>query len=267
VDAAPLAFAQDTLVDPVVSGRVTGTGGVLVEAQRWHDGAWATASATTAAADGSYTLTLTEGHGELRTDRWRIVAGEAASAEISVERTAVLNPVVHTPTRAEVQYSWREGCPVSYTRLRVVDVNYYGFDTLMHRGSIVVRDTAVAQFEGLLRTTIEVRFPIRRMRPVDDYQAVDEDSAADDNTSAFNCRMTTLGSRWSEHAYGVAIDLDPVENPYHNGGVMVPTNGAAYLNRSDVRAGMLTPESPVIAYALANGWTWLAPTDYQHLER
>jgi D-alanyl-D-alanine carboxypeptidase len=260
-------FAQDTLVDPVVTGRVSGAGGVLVEAQRWVDGAWAAASATVADADGAYTLTLTQGHGQIRADRWRIVARGAASADINVDRTAVLNPVVHTPTRAEVQYSWREGCPVSYTLLRVVDANhYYGFDHLMHRGSIVVRNTVVAQFEGLLQKTVEVRFPIRRMQPVDAYKAVDEDSAADDNTSAFNCRLTTLGSEWSEHAYGVAIDLDPVENPYDNGGVMVPTNGGTYLNRSDVRAGMLTPGSPVIAYAVANGWTWLAPTDYQHLE-
>ena len=267
VTLARQRFTQDTLVDPVLTGRLSGAVGVLVEAQRLVDGAWTPASATVADATGAFTLTLREGHGQLRTDRWRVVAGTVASSEITVDRTAVLNGVAHTPTREEVAYSWHEGCPVSYERLRVVEANFYGFDGLMHRGSIVVRDTAVVAFEGLLSATIEARFPIRKMQPVDAYHAVDADSAADDNTSAFNCRLTTLGSQWSEHSYGVAIDLDPVENPYYNEGVMVPTNGAGYLDRGNVRPGMLTPGSPVLTYALANGWSWLAPTDYQHLER
>ncbi len=267
VTASELTFAQDALVDPVVTGTVSGARGVRVDAQVFLDGAWVTQATATPGADGSYSVKLTYGNGQLRSDRWRMVAGGVASSEIAVERTAVLNPAVRAATREELTYSWREGCPVSYTALRVLQVNYYGFDGLMHRGTLVVHEGAVAQFEGLLQTALDARFPIAKMQPVDAYKAVDADSAADNNTSAFNCRMTTLGSEWSQHSKGTAIDINPVENPYSNAGLLIPPAGKPYLDRGNVRPGMLTAGSPVIKYALANGWTWLAPTDYQHLER
>lgn len=266
VTAVPLVFSQDALVDPVVTGVVSGPGGAAVAAQVLVDGAWTTQATASSDAVGAYSITLAFGHGELRTDTWRIVSGASSSPDIRVERLAVLNPVVHTPTRQEVSSSWREGCPMPYTSLRVMAVNYYGFDQRMHRGSVVVRDTAVVAFQGLLQVMIDSRFPIRTMQPVEAYGASDAKSAADDNTSAFNCRLTTLGGAWSEHSYGWAFDINPVENPYFNGGVMVPPAGKPYLDRGTVRPGMLTPDSPVITYALAHSWTWLTPTDYQHLE-
>ena len=263
--AAPLAFAQDALVDPVVTG--TSAPGVQVHAQRFEGGAWVDRGTTRAKADGSYSLTLTAGHAELRTDRWRVLAGATASPEIAVRRTAVLNPVGHAPTRAEVQYSWREGCPTDYRTLRVLDVNYYGFDAKMHRGQLVIQAAMQPDFEGLLQTMLDTRFPIRRMRSIEAYQGDDDASAADDNTSAFNCRRTPLGTYWSEHSHGSAIDINPLENPYHNGSTVIPAAGASYLDRSKARPGMLLQGGPVLTYALAHGWRWLAPADFQHLER
>ncbi len=263
---AASAFTQDTLVDPVVTGRVPTGGAAQVVAQRQQGGAWVNVGAAPVAADGSFSLALTAGNGELRTDTWRVVSGPLASGPITVNRTAVLNAAVHVPTRAEVQYSWREGCPNPYTDLRVIDANYYGFDGRMHRGQLVVHHTVVAQFQGLLQQLIDTRFPIRQMRTVEAFKGSDDASAAADNTSAFNCRKTPLGTYWSEHSYGVAIDINPVENPYNNAGELIPAAGAPYLDRSKVRPGMLVPDSPVIKYALANQWAWLAPKDYQHLE-
>lgn len=263
--AAPLAFAQDALVDPVVSGRTLP--GIAVRAQRLENGAWVDRGTTQAKPDGGYTLTLTAGTGELRSDRWRVVAADAASPDIAVVRTAVLNVAGHAPSRAEVQYSWRDGCPTDYRTLRVLDVNYYGFDGKMHRGQLVIQAAMQRDFEGLLQTMLDNRFPIRKMRSIEAYQGNDDASAADDNTSAFNCRRTPLGTYWSEHSHGSAIDINPLENPYHNAGDVIPPAGKPYLDRADARPGMLLPGGPVMTYALAHGWLWLAPTDYQHLER
>ncbi len=188
----------------------------------------------------------------------------ARPAESATEMS--VQPVVHTPTRAEVASSWRKGCPVAHTSLRVIEANYYGFDEQLHRGSIVVNAAIVDDTVALLQATIDARFPIRSLRPVDDFQGSDAVSMAADNSSAFNCRAVTGGTSWSRHAYGTAVDLNPVENPYIKGGVQ-PDAGAAYLDRSDVRPGMLVTSSPVVTFALAHGWTWLSSFDYQHFER
>jgi len=110
--------------------------------------------------------------------------------------------------------SWHRGCPVGFGQLRLLRVSHWGFDGESHRGRLVVhRDSA----QPILRTMLQLyrlHFPIRRMRLVDAYGAADHRSMAADNTSAFNCRFVAGTGRWSEHAYGHAIDVNPVENPY-----------------------------------------------------
>jgi len=265
VSAANLIFAQDALLDPVVSGRVTGDPGVRVSAEVLQGGTWVEQAAAVAGPDGTFSLTLSFGHAELRTDVWRLVAEGVASPEITVRRLGVVRATVRPVTAADVRYSWREGCPVHYLKLRLLDVNHYGFDGRMHRGQLVVQDKAVDRFVALLQHSIDSRFPIRSMRTVEAFQGSDDASGVADNTSAFNCRLTTGGTRWSDHAFGVAIDINPVENPYTDGQVL-PAAGKDFLDRADVRPGMLTEGSPVIVFARANGWDWLSPHDYQHLE-
>jgi D-alanyl-D-alanine carboxypeptidase len=108
------------------------------------------------------------------------------------------------------------------------------------------------------------------MRPVSAYGASDERSAAADNTSAFNCRyaVTTGPKAWSVHAYGEAIDVDPLENPYLVGTRVFPPRGGPYLDRRDVRPGMATPGGVLIDAFAAVGWQWggrwAGSPDYQH---
>ncbi len=265
VTPAVLSFSQDALLDPVVTGRVTGAGGVRVAAQVLTEDAWVEQGAVVAGADGAFALTLAHGHGEPRTDRWRLVADGVASAEVSVTRLAVARPEVRAVKAADIRYTWREGCPVHHTQLRVLDINHYGFDGRLHRGQLVVQAKVVDRFVALIQTTIDHRFPIRTMRSAEAFEGDDNASGDADNTSAFNCRLTTGGTRWSDHAFGVAIDINPVENPYSDGQIL-PAAGRPYLDRSNVRPGMLTADSPVVRYALANGWDWLSPHDYMHLE-
>ena len=115
-----------------------------------------------------------------------------------------------------------------------------GFDHRAHTGSLVVRRTAVGALRTVFARLYAERFPIRRMVPIDRYRGSDNASMAADNTSAFNCRYAVAPGprRWSVHAYGEAIDVNPVENPYISGGKVRPPAGARYLDRSRVRPGM-----------------------------
>ena len=121
---------------------------------------------------------------------------------------------------------------------------------------------------GAFRLLFDEKFPIEKMRLVDEYEADDDRSMADNNTSAFNCRAITGGSSWSAHSYGTAIDLNPVQNPYLRNSTVLPPAGAAFRDRTDVRPGMAVEGSaPVRAFdALDWGWggRWSSPKDYQH---
>jgi poly-gamma-glutamate synthesis protein (capsule biosynthesis protein) len=165
--------------------------------------------------------------------------------------------------------SWRPGCPVGFADLRVVRVTYWGFDRAAHAGRMVAHRWYADDLARVFRKLYEDRFPIRRMRLVDRYGADDMRSMRANNTSAFNCRWRAgVCCRWSQHAYGRALDLDPVQNPYvWNGGVSPPA-GRAYLDRSDRRRGMVHRRDRVWWAFRAVGWEWggdwTGEKDYQH---
>ncbi len=105
------------------------------------------------------------------------------------------------------------------------------------------------------------------MRLVDDFGGSDDASMAADNTSAFNCRPVTGGGGFSEHSYGTAIDLNPVQNPYVSGDLVLPEPGRGYLDRAP-GSGVIRAGDPTVATFAASGWTWggtwSGPVDYQH---
>ena len=109
----------------------------------------------------------------------------------------------------DLPHSWRPGCPVGPSQLRVVRLTYWGFDRRPHVGALVVRDRVAGQVVRVFRRLYAARFPIRRMRKVDAYRGSDDASMAADNTSAFNCRFVSGTRSWSQHAYGEAIDVNP----------------------------------------------------------
>ena len=110
--------------------------------------------------------------------------------------------------------SWRPGCPVPLRDLRVVTATHHGFDGRDHVGRVIVHRDVAPRILGVLRRLYADGFPIRRMAPVDAYGGSDFRSIEADNTSAFNCRFVDGTTRYSEHAYGRAIDVNPIENPY-----------------------------------------------------
>jgi poly-gamma-glutamate synthesis protein (capsule biosynthesis protein) len=171
--------------------------------------------------------------------------------------------------RARVEgSSWRPGCPVPLEDLRYVRLSHWGFDGEPHLGELVVHRDAVDSLQAIFAELFARRFPIRMMRLVDDFGADDDASVTADNTSAFNCRPVTGGTRWSQHSYGRAIDVNPFENPYvTNGRVLVP-GSATYVDRSNVRPGMILAGDAVVDAFASRGWSWggswSSPIDYQH---
>jgi len=160
---------------------------------------------------------------------------------------------------------------VSWRSLRVVTVGYYGFDHRDHTGELVVNQNVVADVQHAFGRLYAMKFPIRSMRPVDAFGGSDNRSMAADNTSAFNCRKAVANgpSSWSNHAYGVAIDLDPVENPYVLDGKVLPPAGRAHLDRSAHEPGLIRANGAVVALFRSMGWVWggvWSDPDYQHMQ-
>jgi D-alanyl-D-alanine carboxypeptidase len=173
-------------------------------------------------------------------------------------------------TAAELGASWHRGCPVPPAQLRLVRLRYFGFDGKPHLGALVVNSTVVSDVARVFGTLYSARFPIRRMRPVSVYGGSDDRSMAADNTSAFNCRYAVAPGpkTWSVHAFGEAVDVNTVENPYVLGGAVLPKAGKPFLDRTNVRPGMAVAGGPLVqAFALV-GWLWggrwTDSPDYQH---
>lgn len=173
-------------------------------------------------------------------------------------------------TRKQLGKSWHSGCPVPPSQLRTLSLTYWGFDHQAHQGHLVVRGRVVPDIVSAFRAMYKSRFPIRRMRPVSFYDGSDNRSMRHDNTSAFNCRYAVSDGpkSWSMHAYGEAVDINTVENPYQLNGRVRPKKGAPYMDRSNVRPGMIVSGSvPLRAFTdLGWGWGgyWSSSPDYQH---
>jgi hypothetical protein len=164
--------------------------------------------------------------------------------------------------------SWRPGCPVHLRDLRVLTLSHYRFDGTTRVGRLIVHANVAQEMVDVFRTLYRARFPIRRLVPVDAYGASDFRSIEADNTSAFNCRYVEGTTRWSEHAYGRAIDVNPIENPYVSGGRTSHRASVSYVDRSRRRPGMAYEGGILVRAFDAIGWgwggRWTSVKDYQH---
>ena len=152
--------------------------------------------------------------------------------------------------------SWHAGCPVALAQLRLLRVTFYGFDHRVHVGRMVVDATWASRLGGVFVRLYRERFPIYEMVPVDAYGGNDSVSIDHDNTSSFNCRNATGSSSWSNHAYGLAVDLDPLQNPYLDHGRTTHRGSLRYLDRSQRLPGMIHPGDATVQAFAAIGWGW-----------
>ena len=180
------------------------------------------------------------------------------------------------PVRAELRSGfWHPGCPVPLSGLRLLTVAHWGFDRRVHTGQLVVNRDAAIPLARVFRRLYGLRFPIRHMRLADAYGPKAARPADEDVSGSFECREavpspcsggTGTGS-WSQHAYGLAVDLNPIENPYVGCGRTRKRASLPYLDRSRIRPGMVTAAVVAAFRSIGWGWggSWSGPTkDYMH---
>jgi Ca2+-binding RTX toxin-like protein len=168
--------------------------------------------------------------------------------------------------------SWRPGCPVGLDDLRLLVVPHW---TMANRdvrtGRLVVHRGVDQHILRVMKRLLASGFEIRRVHLIDRYGGDDHRSMNADNTSAFNCRFVAGTTRWSEHAFGRAIDVNPVENPYVSGGHVSPPSGRPYADRSRRAPGMVHRGDAAFRAFARVGWEWggdWSPArDYQHFSQ
>ncbi|MGN6106224.1 MAG: M15 family metallopeptidase [Kofleriaceae bacterium] len=163
------------------------------------------------------------------------------------------------PVRARMAgRSWRgedPRCP-RWEELAYIVVDHATFEGGAARGELVVAAALATRTVELFRRLWQLRFPIRQLRLVDDFDASDDASMAADNSSAFNFRVIDGTELLSQHALGRAIDLNPIENPWRRPDRIVPDAGRAFADRTEVRPGMIVRPGPVVAALDELGWEW-----------
>ena len=164
--------------------------------------------------------------------------------------------------------SWRPGCPAGPGELRLLRVRYWGFDQAAHQGQLIVNQSATRALTRAFGLLFAARYPIRQMRVIDEFGGSDERSMRAGNTSAFNCRRALGTTSWSEHAYGLAVDINPFENPEVAGGAVYPPAAAAWAGRSRRSPAMVRHGDAAWRAFTSVGWKWggdwTSPKDYQH---
>jgi len=174
-----------------------------------------------------------------------------------------------------------DASPVPCDRLREVSFRFIDFTGETRLGRVVVMDAVARPVQALFDELLARRFPLRRAEPMQAYMGDDDASMDDDNTSGFNARLVAGGSQWSLHAFGLAIDLNPVENPFIEVAddgrtlrVSPAASARAFVNRREPRPGKPPrsglAEDVVEVFAehgfLVWGGDWNSPIDYQHFE-
>jgi hypothetical protein len=178
---------------------------------------------------------------------------------------ATVGPV---PPEVAARSTWQPECPVALEDLRYVTVVHWGFDGALHTGELIVHASAAEGIAGVFGRLHEVGFPIEELRVISmaDLTAL---STGDGNvSSAFVCRKKVSGRSWSEHAYGLALDLNPFHNPYARDNFVVPGLAGVYVDRSAHRPGMIQPGDDAVRAFAGIGWRWggdwQASKDWMH---
>ncbi|MGN9121025.1 MULTISPECIES: M15 family metallopeptidase [Turicibacter] len=160
---------------------------------------------------------------------------------------------------------------ITYDELRYLKVLHFGYDGLFHVGELIVNVKVADEVLDIFKQLYLMRYPIEKLRVMSCYGGSDELSMEDNNSSSFNFRHVTDGGKLSNHAYGLAIDLNPKVNPYVKNDLVLPTNGLAYVNRDQHVLGIIKKNDAVYQLFTSHGWTWggdwTSLKDYQHFEK
>lgn len=184
--------------------------------------------------------------------------------------------VITDEIKARMTHSWKENNPVSLNDLRYINVSHWGFDSKAHVGELIVHKQVAAELIEIFQELFIAKFPIEKMILIDAYQADDDLSMEDNNTSAFCSRtITGIPNEFSLHSYGVAIDINPKLNPFVENDLILPTSGAFYVQRDETIPGLIHRNNICYQAFKKRGWHWGGNgwddypnrKDYQHFEK
>lgn len=204
-----------------------------------------------------------------------LLFGELLYAEYSIE------PISKEIKERMVKggsWSQTRGCPVPLRDLRYIQVEYLGFDGKRHNGELIMHKAVARDIVEILRELCLIGYPIKQMKLVSDYGASDWQSIEYDNTSAFNCRSATGSKKWSKHAYGRAIDINPISNPYISKSGRIAHKASQKYRHRDNRYGMTPQDRAVLLpysramqifkrHGFSWGGDWIGVKDYQHFQK
>lgn len=160
---------------------------------------------------------------------------------------------------------------VNIKQLVYLKITYWGFDEKTHVGEMVVSKTVAQEVLDIFEEAYHKKYPIEKIKLIDEYGANDEKSMANNNTSAFCYRVISNTNKISKHSLGKAIDVNPLYNPYVVGNSISPANGKEYANRSIERKGIIKKGDDLYNAFIKRGWTWggnwSSKKDYQHFEK
>lgn len=164
--------------------------------------------------------------------------------------------------------TWQEGCPVSLDELSLLTLSYWGADNTPHQGQIIVHATQSTAIVRVFNVLYDQRFPLTSMRLMWEFGGSDDASMAANNTSGFNCRRIKNSTKWSNHSYGMAIDVNPLWNPWVRGSIVDPPEGKPYVDRTQQTPGLIKAGDAVVTAFAQEGWKWGGywknTKDYQH---
>lgn len=163
------------------------------------------------------------------------------------------------PASVVKRSSWRSECPVTLDQLAYLRMPFWGFDRERHTGEMIVNASVAESVVVAFRALHAIRFPIEEMRVVSrkEVESWNTTPTGDVNvTSSFECRDAAQSDHWSQHAYGLAIDINPFHNPYARGDLVAPELASAYVDRDWVRPGMIIEGDRVTAAFDSIGWGW-----------
>ena len=152
-------------------------------------------------------------------------------------------------------------------QITLIDVEYYSFDNKLHKGQLLLNKKAVNDIKNIFEFIKSSHFPVAKVIPVVKYNWSDQASMEDNNTSAFNYRKVKGYKVLSPHSYGLAIDINPLQNPHVKGKTIQPLNA-----KYDVKApGTIVTDSKLVSEFRKRGWQWgglwRSSKDYQHFEK
>lgn len=149
--------------------------------------------------------------------------------------------------------------------LTLLNVNYFGFDNKIHRGQIIVNKKCQSSIKTIFLELLKIRFPIYSVKPISFFEWNDSLSMAHNNTSSFNFRTVDGSLKMSDHAYGLAIDINPFLNPMIKEKFYTKPLNAVY---DTTMPGTIFKNSEVVKIFKKQGWKWGGDfyniKDYQH---